>query len=193
MRIDNIKNYIHDEHSFNKLADEIYSFTSNLKNTYPDYKKWFYEKQLKGCLTPERNIIFVRDNNNQIIAVSSLKKTLEEKKICTLLVLNEYRSKGVGSLLLEESFNFLETDKPLITFSEDALPMYEKIIEKYDWELTEIVYDMYGPGTKEYSFNGQLSNRNYRQEFINVLKGIKSKANLELKEQDKIEKISIKK
>ena len=192
MKIDSIKNYISEESLFKKLADEIYALTIHLNGTYPGYKEWFYEKQINGCLTPNRDIIFIKNEKDEIIALSCLKKDDEEKKICTLFVSDEYRKQGLGSILFEESIKFLETTKPLVTFTEDKLPMFEKMIIKYDWELTEIVDGIYQDGTREFCFNGQLSKRNYRQELIDILKKIRDKAKLEIDDNDKIDKISIK-
>lgn len=193
MKIDSIKNYISEtnQDSFMKIAAEIYELTIHLNDTYPGYKEWFYNKQIKGCLTPYRNIFFIKNEEDKIIALSCLKKDDEEKKICTLFVLDEYRKQGLGSLLLEESIKFLETTKPLVTFAEDKLFMFEKIVTKYNWELTEIVDGIYNDEIREFCFNGQLTNRNYRKELTEVLKKIKDKAKNKLQENDKIERIAI--
>lgn len=193
MKIDNIKNYISEANheNFMKLADEIYGLTIHLNGTYPGYKEWFYDKQIKGCLTPNRNIIFIKNEEGKIIALSCLKKDEEEKKICTLFVSDEYRKQGLGSLLFEESMKFLETTKPLVTFTEDKLPMLEKMVTKYNWELTEIVDGIYNNGIREFCFNGQLTNRNYREELIEILRKIRDKAKTELQDNDTIEKITI--
>lgn len=193
MKIDNIKNYISEANheNFMKLADEIYGLTIHLNGTYPGYKEWFYDKQIKGCLTPNRNIIFIKNEEGKIIALSCLKKDEEEKKICTLFVSDEYRKQGLGSLLFEESMKFLETTKPLVTFTEDKLPMFEKMVTKYNWELTEIVDGIYNNGIREFCFNGQLTNRNYREELIEILRKIRDKAKTELQDNDTIEKITI--
>lgn len=194
MKIDNIKNYISEtnQESLISLADEIYELTIHLNGTYPGYKEWFYDKQIKGCLSPNRNIIFIKNEEGKIIALSCLKKDEEERKICTLFVSDEYRRQGLGSLLFEESMKFLETTKPLVTFSEDKLPMFEKIITKYNWELTEIVDGIYNDGIREFCFNGQLTNRNYKEELIEILKKLIDKANNELQDNDKIKKMAIK-
>lgn len=193
MKIDNIKNYISEtnQESFMKLADEIYELAIHLNGAYPGYKEWFYNKQIKGCLTPNRNIIFIKNEEGKIIALSCLKKDDKEKKICTLFVSDKYRKQGLGSLLFEESMKFLETTKPLVTFTEDKLPMFEKIITKYNWKLTEIVDGIYNDGIREFCFNGQLTNRNYREEFIEILKKIRNKAKTELQDNDTIDKITI--
>lgn len=69
--------------------------------------------------------------------------------------------------------------------------MFEKIVTKYNWELTEIVDVIYNDGIREFCFNGQLTNRNYREELIEILKKIRDKAKTELQDNDTIEKITI--
>ncbi len=186
MIIDNIKNYLQDDktNEFTSIINEIYLMTEHLNLTYPNYKEWFFDKQVKGCYTPNRNIIFIK-NNNHIIGVSCLKKEENERKICTLFVDNNYRMKNIGNILLEKSFEFLETTKPLITFTEDKLPMFLKIIEKYDWQLTNIVESKYNNELKELYFNGQLTKKNYKQELIDILKQLREDYNKNLEYKDK--------
>lgn len=94
--------------------------------------------------------------------------------------------------MFEESMKFLETTKPLVTFTEDKLPMFEKIVSKYNWELTEIVDGIYNDGVRELCFNGQLSKRNYRQELIEILRKLKAVASDTLEPTDTLDKISTK-
>lgn len=192
MIIEDIKRYLTKgmEKELKIIINDIYKKTEFLNDTYPGYKNWFFEKQIKGCYTPSRNIIFVRDENKNIIGFSCLKKDKEESKICTLFVDLKYRRQGIGNILLEESMKFLDTTKPLATFTEDKMDMFYKIVEKYNWELTEIIDGIYNEGVREYCFNGQLSKRNYRQELIDVLKKVKEIANKELEPTDKLNKIS---
>ena len=164
-QIDSIINYLDQskEKEFYNITKEIYLMTEYLNEIYPEYKKWFYNKQLKGCIAHKRNIIFIRNNKGRIIAISSLKKE-EEKKICTFFVDNEYRKQGIGDILIEESLNYLETTKPLITINEDKLPMFQKIIEKYNWQLNEILSGIYIDGIREFCFNGHLSKNAVKEE-----------------------------
>ncbi len=194
MKIDEIKRYLtaDKKDEFIKITNDIYQTTEHLNKNYPGYKEWFFDKQVKGCFTPKRNIIFIRNETDEIIGFSCLKKDDEECKICTLYVNPNYRMSGVGSLLLEESIKFLETTKPLITFTEDKLPMFAKIIEKYNWELTEIVDGIYNKGIKEFCFNGQLSKRDYRKELLEILRKLSKVANGKLEQNDSLDKLSIK-
>lgn len=156
VKLDTIKNYLNTE-KFDAIVDEIYILSKHLNEVYPDYKNWFYERQVKGCLIENRNIIFIKNDNDEIVGFSSLKKEKDEKKICTLYVKDSYREIGIGEILLEESFKYIETDKPLVTFSEDNYSLYEKIIKKYDWNLTQKLKDKYKIGKEEYCFNGYLN------------------------------------
>ena len=153
MILDSIKNYLFDDAKDVKIINEIYSIVEHLNEDYPRYKEWFYNKQVNGCFSRFRDILFIKNENSKIIGVSFLKMEDNEKKICTLYVCEEYRKKGVGTMLLEESFNVLGTKKPIITFNEDKLFMFEKIIVKYNWKLTKIVDSLYKDGIKEYCFN----------------------------------------
>lgn len=155
-KIDNICKYIKDKKEFMQVAEEIYSLTEHLNKNYPDYKNWFYNKQIRGCLDLNRNIIIIRNKEGKIIGISSLKKD-NEKKICTLFVLEPYRNKVIKTLLLQESFLYLETKMPLITISEENINLFQKTIDKYHWQLTEVVEGIYINNNKEYCFNGRLS------------------------------------
>ncbi len=54
---------------------------------------------------------------------------------------------------------FLETTKPLITLTKDKLPMFKKIITKYNWKLTRIIDGIYNDDIKEFYFNDQLTTK----------------------------------
>ena len=51
---------------------------------------------------------------------------------------------------------FLETTKPFITIRDYNLPTFKPFIDKYNWELVEVVTGMYGDNTKEFCYNGKL-------------------------------------
>ena len=85
-----------------------------------------------------------------------MKKDDDEKKICTLYVSSECRGLGIGTMIIEESMKWLETTKPLVTMADYKLDMFIPIIEKYNWELTEVVEGLYNTHSKELCFNGSL-------------------------------------
>ena len=68
-----------------KLIDEVLIISMQVKNDYPDYKTWFLTKQVSGLYDNTRNII-VAHIDGKLVGFTSLKKTEEERKICTLYV-----------------------------------------------------------------------------------------------------------
>lgn len=156
--IDNIKNYFSKDakEQYSQITNEIYEMSKFLNDIYPRYEEWFFNKQLKDCDSEFRNILFVKNEEGKVLGFTCLKKYEDEKKICTILVDEEYRRQGLGTLLFEESMKFLGTRKPLITFPEDRAVMFESFINKYDWELTDVIADIYNKGIKEFCYNGKL-------------------------------------
>ena len=73
--------------------------------------------------------------------------------------------------MVEASMNFLGTTKPLITLADYKLSMFQPIIEKYDWELTEVVSGLYNDRSKGLCFNGKLTkDGNGEQSGLNLTK-----------------------
>jgi hypothetical protein len=81
----------------------------------------------------------------------SILKNDDEKKLCTFMVNPEYRKKGHSKLLLEDSFEYLNTEKPVITIPEFRLVEFSSIIDAYGWEASSIIDNYY---SKEIEFNG---------------------------------------
>lgn len=163
IKIESLKDYlsIMNEEEFMKLATDVYNITDFICKDYPKHKEWYFEKQLPGIYGTERNILFVRDpkDESKIISMACLKKDEEEQKICTLYVSDECRGLGVGTMLIEESMNWLENTKPLITLADYKLDMFLPLINKYGWELTEVVEGLYNDTSKELCFNGTLTDQ----------------------------------
>ena len=72
----------------------------------------------------------------------------EEKKLCCLFVDPNYRGQKIASKLIEDSFELLNTNKPLMTVSQQNLGMLQKLIDRYGFELTSV---------KEYYYNEGLA------------------------------------
>lgn len=95
-----------------------------------------------------------------ILGMTILKKTHCEKKICTLKVGEGYQRKGIGSALILEAFDFLETDKPLITVPEEYENMFSKILNKFEFKKTDEIHGLYRGNKIEYIYNGHLDDVN---------------------------------
>jgi len=132
------------DNNFSKAANEIYLLTDYNKLQYPNYYKWYYQKNLPRIITGNGEAIFYLDGF-QIVGLSMLKKTEDESKICTLLINEEYRKKGYSKLILEDSFEYLGTEKPLITIPEKRLDEFSKIIKAYGWVTAETTDEYYSP------------------------------------------------
>lgn len=163
--IESLKNYLGNVtgEEFMMLATKIYMITNFICDDYPKYKEWYFTKQLPAIINgDERNILFVRNpkDDNEIISMACLKKNEKERKICTLYVPDKYRGLGLGTAIVEESMRWLGTTKPLITLADYKLEMFRPIINKYSWELTEIVSGLYNDRTQELCFNGTLTKDN---------------------------------
>ncbi len=171
--IESLKSYIGKvpKDEFMVLATKIYMITDFITNDYPKYKEWYFTKQLPATINSnERNILFVRnlEDNNEIISMACLKKDKKEQKICTLYVSDKCRGLGIGTAMVEESMKWLGTTKPLITLADYKLEMFRPLINKYEWELMEIVSNLYKDKTQELCFNGTLtrtSAENLEQQF----------------------------
>ena len=163
IKIESLKNYIGvlDESDLDLLAESIYEITDFICEDYPKHREWYFEKQIPRVFTPSGVILFARsdDGSNEIIAMACLKKDEEEKKICTLYVSDKCRGQHLGTRMIEASMQFLGTTKPLITIADYKLPMFEHIINKYGWELTEVVSGLYNDRAKELCYNGMLTKK----------------------------------
>ena len=134
--------------NFSKAVLAIYLQTSYNHDQYPEYLKWFYTVNLPRIFKGDGDIIFYLDGL-EIVSLSTLKNT-DEKKICTLLVNEDYQKKGYSKQILEDSFEYLGTDKPLITIPTKRLKEFSKIIDAYHWHQTSKTNEYY---SEEVIFN----------------------------------------
>lgn len=174
VKIESLKDYIGvlNEDDFIRLSKQIYDITDFICKDYPKHKEWYFHKQIPRIFTPNGEILFARseEDYNKIIAMACLKKDDEEQKICTLYVSDQCRGQHLGTRMVEASMEFLGTTKPLITLADYKLPMFQPIIDKYDWELTEVVCGLYNGRAKELCFNGKLTKENINEQTKKVLK-----------------------
>ena len=110
-------------------------------NNYPQSREMFI------CLSNEENLL-------SISGLMILKNSCDEKKICTLRVKENYQKRGIGSELIQKAFDFLETDKPLITVPEESVEAFSKIFNKYGFEKKDEIPDLYRKNKIEHIYNG---------------------------------------
>ncbi len=145
IKIESLKYYL-DREEFKKLVTNIFKTTKFITDDYPNYKNWFYNKQVPGIASGERDVLFIRNPQklNEIIAIIALKNTLEEQKICTLYVKDKYRKMGIGTMLIEEGMKYLNTPTPVIEIPAYKLIMFKSFIKRYNWQLSYISRNTYG-------------------------------------------------
>lgn len=130
--------------NFSKAINELYNLTDFNSEQYPNYMNWFYGTNIPRILNNEGEVLFSLDGF-LVKGLAILKKCEGEKKICTLLIDEPYRNQHIGSLIVEESFKYLETDKPIITIPEAKINQFIPFINKYNWKDTELINDYYNP------------------------------------------------
>ncbi len=140
----------------NRLLIEVLEITLPAKTDYPGYETWFLEKFVPGLFNGTRDIVLAI-KNGKIIGVANLKKDAHEKKICTLYIKPKYQKRKEGILLVERSFDFLETTKPLITMPISKAKDFLPIIQKYNWNLSEKIDSYYKENVQELIFNSETS------------------------------------
>ncbi len=142
--------------SFSKLVAESYMITDWICEDYPLHCEHFYCKYVPGIYDGEREIISAYVGG-KIAATTFLKKDKEEKKICTLYVKPDYQKQGIATKIVEKSFEWLGTTKPLITIADYKLDQFSSIIKKYGWEETQVLEEgYYNDRSREHVFNGKI-------------------------------------
>lgn len=137
-----------------KLLNDVLILSMQVKDDYPNYRNWYQTVQVPGIYDGSRNII-IAHISDRIVGFVSLKKTTEEKKICTFYVEKSFQRNRIGSLLATKAVEYLEEDKPLITIPMDKLHQFTRIGEKYNWEITDVKENLYRTTTPEVIVNGR--------------------------------------
>ncbi len=145
--------------------------TRDILKSYDSHWEWLQDKFFPNLKNGTRGYSFAVDYDNTqsittkrgIIPVHTLagcallKNEPEEKKLCCLFVDPNYRGQKIASKLIEDSFELLNTNKPLMTVSQQNLGMLQKLIDRYGFELTSVKESVYKPGIKEYYYNEGLA------------------------------------
>ena len=137
------------------ILRQILLLSLQVKEDYPDYKEWFLTKQVPGIFDDTRNII-IAHIKDRLVGFVSLKKTKDEKKICTFYVEKNFRKNKIGTLLVEKAIDYLEEERPLITIPMDKLKDFIRIGNRYGWKITDIKQGLYRITTPEVIVNDEL-------------------------------------
>ncbi len=157
MKFNNIclSHYIQDYPLFDFYLDSIYMTLIQLDNEYPHFKDWYYQKVKQGILQGERDILF-NLYDDSIAGVAIVKNTSFEKKVCTLRVDKRFQRNGIGTSLLLDSFDYLDTHKPKITLNSAKEHQFKSLFTYFGFKKVDEYKNLYMFGTKEISYNGCL-------------------------------------
>lgn len=141
------------------LSQTIYQFLKMLNFEYPGFKKWYFNLfSSDGILKDDREILFCR-NSGSIIAVSILKNSETEKKICTFRVKKNFQGQGIGHQLMEKSFEYLDTEKPLITLHKNKENEFLRLLRYYNFQKVQSLKGYYRCFSTELCYNGALPDK----------------------------------
>lgn len=151
-----LSNLLDNHKAFMRLAQQAYAVTDCICKDYPKHFEWYWKKEIPRVFTGEGEVLLCV-SGDKLAGVAFLKRDASEKKICTIYVLGGYRGKHIATKLLEKSFKYLETTKPLISIADYKIPMFEHIIAKYHWQLTQTMPSgYYNSISTEMVYNGTL-------------------------------------
>lgn len=138
--------------------DSIFSELSFLRTEYPGFYTWFYNKVIPGLSNDSRKVFLAKTSISfgKVNGVLILKDSNIEKKICTLYVDKKSRMNGIGQKFIDIAFNELNTDKPLITVSDNRISEFSKILKKNNFAIADYLSNCYSNNHIEYTFNGHL-------------------------------------
>lgn len=129
-----------------------------LRKEYPNFNNWYNHKVIKGVSDQTRKIFVacLNDESERFGGVMILKNTVEQKKICTLCVFDDYKGQQIGTEFIKKAFEELGTKKPLITVSENNKTQFDAIFKKFGFELTQEYPSYYRENITEYSYNNPI-------------------------------------
>lgn len=137
---------------------EIVPEIKKIEKHYPSVLHWYINKVIPNVGRGKRIVLIGLNEEKQIVGFIIGKKVKKEKKICCLMIFEEFRNKGFAIKLIERMCEELKESHPVCSVSEDMLPMYETIfIKKFGWTLKEVKQDLYVKGKKEFFFNQENS------------------------------------
>lgn len=126
-----------------------------LRGSYPNFDSWLFDKVVPGIVNGERTVL-IEMRADEVAGFMILKHSPSEKKLCTLRVRPQYESRGMGVRLFDTAFEILETERPLLSVSEKAMPKFEPLFRHFGFSQEAIYEDRYLPRMRELAYNGLL-------------------------------------
>ena len=136
-------------------CDEVYRTMSSLEAVYPNFREWYFGKVCKPSANEER-ATFIKVGAGRILGIGIAKRSLTERKLCTLWVSPDARDEGLGASIADRAFEWLGTRHPLFTVPEERLGEFQGLLKKWDFTESQKLNGYYRHCRSEYVFNGHL-------------------------------------
>ena len=140
-----------------ELKNIFSNFIKEKEFLYPNFKKWFNKILIENLNFPNKREIFFCIIKEKLLinicGIMILKNYKEEKKICTLYVLENFRNKKIGSQMIKKSFEYLGTNKPFITIPEEEYLNFKALLDKFNFIETKRIKSYYRKDKIEYFYN----------------------------------------
>lgn len=135
--------------------DRIRSALSEVGDLYPGFERWF-EKTVVPQIGRTRFVLASgpRDAPDAVVVA---KRTVGERKLCTVWVRPSARGRSAGPLLMEEAMELLGTRRPLITVPDIRLAEFLPSFARWGFVETQRLPGRYRPDVVEHVFNGVLA------------------------------------
>lgn len=133
---------------------EIFAAIGSLETIYPGFRNWFYSKV--AIASGDERAIFVTRARDRILGIGIAKRSLTERKLCTLWTAPTTRDSGIATAIADQAFDWLETSHPLFTVPEERIAEFRGLLRRWHFTRTNAVVSYYRPNKIEYVFNGYL-------------------------------------
>ena len=141
--------------------NEIKNFVRKIAWEYCDFWTWYDKLFSSDVELNQTREIIICQSHFQIAGIAILKKDSEEQKICTLRVAKEFQHQGIGKELMEQSIEWLENEKPLITVHKSKSSEFQSLFDRYGFVLEEKQRNYYHLFSTEFVYNGILPEKKF--------------------------------
>jgi hypothetical protein len=133
---------------------EVFEALSCVHGMYPGFREWLFGKVV-AAPTGER-AIFLETSGPRIVGIAIAKRSISERKLCTLWVRHDARVGGVASSLANAAFDWLGTNRPLFSVPEERISEFRGLLRTWEFAEPQALSGYYRPNKIEFVFNGIL-------------------------------------
>ena len=129
----------------------VLPFIASIDTYYPDICEWYINTVVPGIVISD-DILLIAKEKNKVAGICLAKQGVETKLRC-VRVAEEYRGQGLGIKLIDKALDLIG-DKPRVTVCHELINDYSRIcVNRYKFNLSEVLKGIYRPNKLEYYFN----------------------------------------